>query len=186
MFTNVKNGDVVYCIELDLNNGSPKFHKASVVSVNIEDKKVTPKDFSDFTKPAVTEKMMNIIIEVAGADKEFSGLNPECDYFIGGRFRVSTDKEKLVKDIKSIKDEKQQHISKMEEYKEVVEKCDTAFEEIGFVDMTPVAPEEMKEVKKQLGSLDARVNGLDGKMDQILKALGVSGNEEKPILTKKE
>lgn len=117
------------------------------------------------------KKSFNLRIELNGEEKEFQKVSTSSDYFSIGRFKVSTDKEKIFKEIKALREENQTYLNNVEKYKAMVEACDSALQDIGYVDLSSNSSAEIKELKSNMANLEQKLSNLGGEVSSMASML---------------
>lgn len=158
MFKEKKQGDYIHLLEIDIKTGEAKYHKATITEIN--DPKFETNTFGavDYTKPARIE----ISVELSDGSKQtFARINPENNFSIGGKYRISTSKEMLRSELDKIIEEKQDHINRVEEYKQIVESCNEALQEMGVVNIP-------SETDKRLNKLESNIYDLTSMVQRLI------------------
>lgn len=183
-FEDLQNGGHVHVIEFDIKSGQPKYICGIITDIG---EKVSRNPHSQLTPspvPALAsmlgqqpdkdkdeEKIFNLRIELNGEEKEFQKVSTSSDYFSIGRFKVSTDKEKIFKEIKALREENQTYLNNVEKYKAMVEACDSALQDIGYVDLSSNSSAEIKELKSNMANLELKLSSLGGEVSSISSML---------------
>lgn len=148
MFKDIKDGESIYILDIEPKSGMPTYHEGVLQSKSAITSKVGTL--------LSTEYEFNLIISVTeGVVKEFCEVNPDGDYAVSGRYRLSTDKSKLVSEIQRIYDEKSIHVTNHELYKSIITKCEQLMGEIGI----------------ENSNYDWRMRQLESKYDTITSSL---------------
>lgn len=192
-FEELQNGGHVHVIEFDIKSGQPKYICGVITDIG---EKISRNPVSTSSPiPALAnmlgqqpdkskeeEKIFNLRIELNGEEKEFQKVVTSSDYFSIGRFKVSTDKEKIFKEIKALREENQTYLNNVEKYKSMVEACDIALQDIGYVDLSSNSSAEIKELKTNMASFERKLSDLSGEvlgMTNMLKEFLVEAKETK-------
>lgn len=161
MFKDKKSGDIIHILEIDSSGGKPTYHTATVSEVS-EPKYTT----SAFGVPDYASGFkMEIKAELKdGTILPFAGINPDNNFAIGGKYRISTEKERIHEEVKRIYEEKSEHVSKVDQYKEVMSECESIMQELGVITIP-------RETDARLEKLESNVNDIK----DLLKKLSERG-----------
>lgn len=173
MFKNCKNGDILYVIEVDAKNGSPSYFPSPIL--NISSIRTTPVQnaySSSMPNMNNTIKECDIMVEIDGKQRQFTNINPESDYFVGGSFRVSTEKQKIANNIKMMYDENITYINNMDKYQKIIDDCESILKDIGFVEQSTANDIRFKNFDNRLSAMEDKTD----KMINMMEKLSISFN----------
>jgi hypothetical protein len=148
MFKDIIDGNSIYVLDIDPKTGMPEYYVGTLV-----------------TKSSIRSKMNNLLqtetefditVEICdGVTKEFCGVNPNGDYAISGRYRISGSKSNLQSELQRVYDETSKHVSNFEFYKSITVKCEQIMGELGLSN----------------SNYDLRMKQLEAKYDSITASL---------------
>lgn len=158
MFKDKKIGDSIYILEIDAKTGKPKLHNATVSEISDANYETNAFGSIDYTKG----KKIELKAELSdNSVLPFAGINPDNNLAIGGKYRISTDKDRIHEEVKRIYEDKQEHINRIEEYKDVVEECKEVMQELGIVAI-PV------ETDKRLDTLEKGMKDIQSMLSDFI------------------
>lgn len=186
MFKNCKNGDILYVIEIDAKTGSLSYFPSPIM--NISSVRTTPVQNS-YT-PSLTNmntiKEFDIVVEIDGKQKQFASINPDTDYFVGGSFRVSTEKQRIANNIKMIYDENSNIINNIDRYKKIVEDCEDILKDVGFVEQSTGNDIRFKNFDNRLSTVEDKADKMIDMMEKLTLSFNTMSQQQHQTLVNDE
>lgn len=169
MFSALRQGSPFYILE---KSDEPKLKVGQVVSVS----QPTPKYANSFIpNQNFTETVVDVVVKVGEEEVKFEKLpsNLSIANFGQSGVVVSESKEAMNNEVEGMIRNSRSILDSIPYHEKVVEVCDVMLRSLN-----PQFAKE-KEQEEKIASLESKVGGMEGKLDQIVNMLGAALNTTK-------
>ncbi len=163
MFKNIKSGDMLHVIEVDSASGIPTYYATSVINVVPE--------YLPTNSTVLSSKVIDIVCKLGLESKTLSMIDPQSANIVVGNYKIGTDKDWAMCEIRTIHDVNKNIIASVERCEAIINACTDILEVNGL------SPESDSQ---RLSSLEGSMNEMRGDMTEIKTMLSSLFNELKP------
>lgn len=169
MFSALRSGSPFYILE---KNGEPQLKTGSVVSVS----QPAPKFANSFVpNQQFAETIVDVVVKIGEEEIKFEKLpsNLSIANFGQNGIVVSGSKEAMNSEVEGMLHNSSQILESIPYHEKVVASCDRMLRELN-----PQFAKE-KEQEEKIASLEMKMGGMEGKLDQIANMLSMALNTKK-------